>query len=63
MTNLTLTNTALPAQRDQVAAKIAFVLPQTIMDRDFDITNRIKLIGLAATTAITLITGAVFFLL
>lgn len=63
MTNFTLTSTTLPAQRDQVAAKIAFVPPQTIMERDFDIANRIKLIGLAATTAITLTTGAVFFLL
>ncbi|HQT89677.1 MAG TPA: hypothetical protein PK677_16290 [Acidiphilium sp.] len=62
MTTLSLhTAPAAPrTQRDQAVAKINFVPPATIIDRDFDIARHVKLIGFSAATAVTLITAAVF---
>ncbi|MGC8532986.1 MAG: hypothetical protein ACP5M1_13205 [Acidiphilium sp.] len=55
-----VTSTALPVKPFRTDAKIAFSRPQTIIDRDFDISHRIKYVGTLAATAVTLITGAVF---
>ncbi|GAA5265282.1 hypothetical protein ACOSOMT5_P1707 [Acidiphilium sp. MT5] len=55
-----VTSTALPVKHFRAGAKIAFSRPQTIIDRDFDISHQIKYVGTLAATAVTLITGAVF---
>jgi hypothetical protein len=55
-----LTTTALPVKHFRTGAKIAFSRPQTIIDRDFDMSHQIKYVGTLAATAVTLITGAVF---
>jgi hypothetical protein len=57
---LAVTSTALPVKPFRTGAKIAFSRPQTIVDRDFDLSHRIKYVGTLAATAVTLITGAVF---
>ncbi|OZB37891.1 MAG: hypothetical protein B7X48_15075 [Acidiphilium sp. 34-60-192] len=64
MTTLSLAaiaaTTAPRTQRDQAVAKINFVPPATIIDRDFDIARHVKLLGFSAATAVSLITAAVF---
>ncbi|GAA5266629.1 hypothetical protein ACOSOMT5_P3058 [Acidiphilium sp. MT5] len=55
-----VTSTARPVKHFRTDAKIAFSRPQTIVDRDFDLSHRIKYVGTLAATAVTLITGAVF---
>ncbi len=52
--------TAPRTRRDQAVAKIKFVPAATIIDRDFDIARRVKLLGVSAATVVTLITAAVF---
>jgi hypothetical protein len=55
-----VTSTALPVKHFRADAKIAFSRPQTIVDRDFDLSHQIKYVGTLAATAVALITGAVF---
>lgn len=61
MTTMSHTSSvARPVQREQATAKVAFVSRQTIIDRDFEIADRIKFIGVSVAATVTLITGAVF---
>ena len=48
MTTMSHTSSvARPAQREQATAKVTFVSPQTILDRDLEIADRIKFIGIS----------------
>ncbi len=53
----------LRLQREPVIRATHFVQRPGIIDRDYDIGGRVKLTGMIAATAITLITAAIFLFL
>jgi hypothetical protein len=55
-----ITKVQSPAVLNPVAPKIKFVRVPTIIDRDFDMANHVKLLGVIIASAVTLATSAVF---
>ena len=57
------TTVETPVLLEQTAAPIKFVPQRARFDRDFDMSSRIKLLGVTIATAVTLATTALFLLL